>query len=227
MLFHIYKLLTHLKEEFIIDKGTNDKYKAFTKNFYKVEKISDSFQDVQWGSSESQMIRFQYLCKLFEEDKSEEITLLDVGCGLAHLYDFILEKNDDHVRYAGLDIQTDFIEFASKKHPECLFFNSSLFEMDTQDSYDYVVASGIFNVTIPDEDMKKLLESSLEKMFSLCNKGIAFNLLTTKMTSEYMEETDTHFNPAEILELCFTFTNRINLFHSYKDNDFTIIMYKN
>ncbi|MEK5389478.1 class I SAM-dependent methyltransferase [Margalitia sp. FSL K6-0131] len=209
-----------------MDKGTHDKFKAFTIKFFETNKITDSYKDVQWGSTESQNIRFQYLCKLFEEDQTKEITLLDVGCGLGHLYDFILEKNYDNIRYSGLDIQRDFIEFAKKKHPDGHFMNKSLFELETDQQYDYLVASGTFSVTVPNEDMKKFLEESVEKMFTLCNKGIAFNLLTTKMPSEYIGTTETHFDPVEILDMCFKLTNRINVYHSYKPNDFTILMYK-
>lgn len=209
-----------------MDKGTHDKFKVFTEKFFETKKLTDSYKDVQWGSTESQKIRFQYLSKLFEEDKTDNITLLDVGCGLAHLYDFILEKNYDNIRYSGLDIQRDFIEFASKKHPNCNFINQSLFEFESDQKYDYLVASGTFSVTVPDENMKKFLEESIEKMFTLCNKGIAFNLLTTKMPSEYIGTTETHFNPVEILEMCFKLTSQINLYHSYKPNDFTILMYK-
>ncbi|PKR84633.1 class I SAM-dependent methyltransferase [Heyndrickxia camelliae] len=209
-----------------MDKSTNEKFKAFTNKFFATKNITDSYKDVQWGSTESQKIRFQYICKLFEKDQSNDITLLDVGCGLGHLYDFILEKNYNNIRYSGLDIQKDFIEFAKKKHPEGNFMNKSLFELDADKHYDYLVASGTFSVTVPNENMKIFLEESVEKMFALCNKGIAFNLLTTRMPSEYIGTTETHFNPVEILDMCFKLTNRINLYHSYKPNDFTILMYK-
>lgn len=204
---------------------TNNNYKDFTEKFYEVEEITDTFRDLQWGSSESQKIRFQYLTKLFEED-TKEISLLDVGCGLAHFYNYISENNFVNVQYSGLDIQPNFIKFASKKFPECDFINKSLFELETKKKYDYVVASGTFNIVLPNTNMDDYLKQNIKKMYELCNKGIAFNLLTTNTPSHDMESINACYNPIDILKLCFGFTNKVNLYHSYKINDFTIVMYK-
>ncbi|MFB7302875.1 class I SAM-dependent methyltransferase [Heyndrickxia sporothermodurans] len=206
---------------------SNNNYKDFTEKFYEVDKITDSFRDLQWGSSEGQKIRFQYLTKLFEEDKEGEFSLLDVGCGLAHFYDYLSENYFvEKIHYSGLDIQTNFIKFASEKHPKCKFINKSLFELETQKKYDYVVASGTFNIVLPDTNMDDYLKQNIKKMYELCNKGIAFNLLTTNIPSHDMEAINASYNPIDILKWCFDFTNKVNLYHSYKINDFTIAMYK-
>ena len=209
-----------------MDADKNKEYNDFTTDFYKTDNITDSYKDVRYGSSESQKIRFHYLTKLFEGDKAEEISLLDVGCGLAHFYDYIVDNKLSNVQYFGLDIQTEFIEFASKKHPNCGFINKSLFELEMNKKYDYLVASGIFNVALPNADMNDFLKESMEKMFRICNKGIAFNLLTTYTPNYVSSQVDAYYNPLEILKICFGLTNKINLYHSYKENDFTIVMYK-
>lgn len=203
-----------------------DPFNTFTKKFYEVDKITDTFKDVQWGSEQSQKIRFHYLVKLLGKEQKDSASLLDVGCGIAHFYDFLLNEKWTNIQYSGLDIQTNFIDFASKKHPECTFINKSLFELETNQTYDYVVASGTFNVTLPDADMNDYIQQSIEKMFNICNKGIAFNLLSSYTPKQYIGDKETYFNPMEILKMCFEYTNKINLYHSYKINDFTIMMFK-
>ncbi|MBS4173021.1 class I SAM-dependent methyltransferase [Bacillus sp. FJAT-49736] len=200
--------------------------KAFTEAFYKVDKITNTYKDVQWGSDESQKIRFHYLNKLFKSDNKERASLLDVGCGIAHYYDFLLDGKFTNIQYTGLDIQKSFIEYASEKHRNSIFINKSLFELETDKKYDYVVASGTFNVTLPNVNMYQYIKQCIDKMYDLCNKGIAFNLLSSNTPKEYMGDKETYFNPIEILKLCFEHTNKIDLYHSYKINDFTIIIFK-
>ena len=95
---------------------------------------------------------------------------------MAHFYDYIVDNKLSNVQYFGFDIQTESIEFASKKHPNCGFINKSLFELEMNKKYNYLVASGIFNVALPNADMNDFLKESMEQMFRICNKGIAFNL---------------------------------------------------
>ncbi|MDQ0273387.1 class I SAM-dependent methyltransferase [Cytobacillus purgationiresistens] len=211
-----------------MDNLTNQIYKTFTQDFYQkdLEGITDTYQDVQWGSKASQNIRFEYLYKLFNENTSDRVSILDVGCGLGHFYKFLIENNKPDVLYTGLDIHSTFIEFLRTKYPNNNFINKSLFELEVDNKFDYLVASGIFNIGNIDINMDQYLKSSIEKMFNLCDKGIAFNLLSHFTPKHYIGAIETYFNPTDVLDFCFNFTNKINLYHSYRLNDFTIIMYK-
>ena len=60
----------------------HDHYKSLFK------KHGDGIQTAQYSSKESQYLRFKYLTEIAN---IRESTILDYGCGLGHLYNFLKE----------------------------------------------------------------------------------------------------------------------------------------
>ncbi|MBN2569184.1 MAG: GNAT family N-acetyltransferase [Deltaproteobacteria bacterium] len=179
-----------------------------------------SVQSLDWGSVESQQLRFSILAKIGELNNA---SVLDVGCGLGDFLDW-LKNLKMEMRYTGLDITPHMIQFAKKRFPNTCFIIGNLLELDDSviGHHDYIFASGIFAriEKIPFRFMQEMVL----KMFSLCNKAVGFNSL-----SEWAPQKDSgeyYADPLEVLNFCRTITPWVVLRHDYHARDFTVYMYK-
>ena len=204
-------------------------YKYFSHNKY-LERYYDkncrNFQDSPkasgWYSRHSQDLRF--LAATLIEDLNDQ-NILDVGCGQADLLDY-LKADNISVKYEGIDLSTEMLKKAKIKFPNEKFNRIDLFDPKFQNTYDYVFASGAFSLKLFNQ--YSYIKKAITKMFSLAKKGIAFNLLSS-YAPELMKNKKVFFyyKPSKILNLCFSVSPHVTLYHNYLANDFTIHMYKN
>jgi 2-polyprenyl-3-methyl-5-hydroxy-6-metoxy-1,4-benzoquinol methylase len=178
---------------------------------------SHDYKRVKWNSVESQFLRFKILCEIASDIFTS--SLLDVGCGLGHLADHLISKQFVGV-YKGIDLVEQMIEGARKRHP---FFDFETNDIDAiaKESYDYVLASGIFAFA----DWENMQET-IRALFCRATKGVAFNCLSA--LSKHKENESELFYPApyEVLAFCQSITSKIALRHDYLENDFTLYLYK-
>ena len=97
-------------------------------------------------------------------------SILDLGCGLGHLSEY-LEKINMNVRYTGIDTNKWAIDQAQQVKEET-FLHGTIFELCG--TYDWGLASGVFNVGFPKLEMLETISELLSKS----KKGVAFNLLS-------------------------------------------------
>ena len=69
---------------------------------------------VDWGSRESQRLRFDILTQIGNLNNR---TLLDLGCGQADLFAY-LQSNNIKSKYTGYDLTPKMIKVAKEKFPE-------------------------------------------------------------------------------------------------------------
>lgn len=196
----------------------SDKQKMYS--FYK-ELLEEhgpySPSSLSWNNEFTQFIRFKVLCEIAKLERS---SLLDVGCGLGDLYLFLSNVASDF-KYSGIDIVPDFVLHAKEKFPEAEFQLKEIHEFQ-KDSFDYVLASGIFAFRIPDYQ-KKYFET-IKNMFSVAKKGVGFNMLDSKVHPS--DEIFVTFEPQEIKKFCEGFCKHVKLVQGYLPQDFTIFLYK-
>jgi len=77
------------------------------------------------------------------------VTLLDFGCGLSHLYDYIRGHSPlaHLIEYSGWDISKTFVGVCREKHPDLTFYQLDVFHPDDLcqvPTFDYVVGCGVF-----------------------------------------------------------------------------------
>jgi SAM-dependent methyltransferase len=187
-----------------------------------VEKHGNSLGAV--GLTEfSQKQRFE---KMFEIGDWRGKSVLDVGCGLGHFYDFLdLKKASGDVDYTGFDISSAMIQYARENHPNIAEkFKVADFLTDTvSETFDYIIAGGILNLPL-DGDNVDVTMKLIGKMYDTCNTGIAIS-----MTSDYsrkQNEATFYYNPSEILDKVSAFCKNLRLDHSYMPHDFTLFCYK-
>lgn len=185
-----------------------------------VSKYGLDVRSLDWGSVESQRLRFRVLAQIAD---IEGASILDVGCGLGDFYSWMRELKKE-VTYTGIDITPRMIELATQRFPEGDFRNSTIEALPrTSDhTFDLVFASGIFGKLRiePAAAMKDTIRS----MYGICKRGVAFNSLSA--WADQQEADEFHADPIETLIFCRTLTPWVSLRHDYHGRDFTIYMYR-
>ncbi len=204
-------------------------------NMSKIEKIKQyyepnlgkglpDFEVLGWESKEAQYLRFEMLEKNVAIENKK---LLDVGCGLGNLLEYLRDKGI-HFDYTGVDISSKMIEYAKKRNPESNFLCLDIFNDNTfaPHTFDIIYTSGIFNLNLGNN--YEFLITALKKFFHLSNSVVAFNLLHHK--SPDRDDRYYYFSPEEIVEILENFNcefSDIQIIEGYLKNDFMVVCKKN
>jgi cyclopropane fatty-acyl-phospholipid synthase-like methyltransferase len=180
---------------------------------------------VDWNSEDSQRLRFDQLARVFEGARGT-FTVLDYGCGVGALVPYLSERFPAF-ELTGFDVAEEMVATARSLHgaPRVHFTTS----IDDSERFDYVVASGIFNVRMHHEAAawRTYIEDTLERFHRLSVRGFAFNILTSYSDPEYMRQDLYYGDPRELFDLCVRrFSRRVAVLHDYPLYEFTIIVRK-
>lgn len=197
----------------------SDMIELITKNnamyFESAKAYPLDHRGVKWASAESQHLRFKILCEI--ADDFFKSSILDVGCGLGHLIDYLL-NNQFEGRYKGIDTVDQMIVQAKRRYPSFTFETNHI-DAISNDAYDYVVASGIFTfVNWPS------MQDTIEKLFSFAKRGVAFNSLSAFASQKEAEIF--YPDPNCVLEFCEKITSNVVLRQDYMPHDFTLYLYR-
>ena len=92
-----------------------------------LEKFGDSHLGVDWPNEKDAETRYRVMVEVIR-DPGEKVSLLDFGCGAAHLYEYISNFGLTGIEYSGLDISRKFIELCRKKFPSLNFLEVDILE---------------------------------------------------------------------------------------------------
>ena len=185
---------------------------------YYQKRLAMGYRDYRalgWESDEAQKMRFAVLTDNLD---LEGCRLLDDGCGLGHLYDYLVGF-DLNIAYIGIDFIPEMIEQARILHPEVDFLVQDIFSHIPEQPYDYIYASGKFNLRI--DDNMDLLDKTLMRMRTLCRRAVVLNLLSDE--SQDMEEGYFYYSSAEVSVLVRRYFESLQVISGYLHNDFTIV----
>lgn len=196
------------------------------KQYYsdKIKLHGASPAGVDWNSKASQEVRFRELCKLI--NVKDTFTVLDYGCGYGALLAYLKQHYSDF-NYTGYDISDDMLLTAKEANSAQGILWTNTLENDVQ--YDFVLASGLFNVRQDVSDVVWLnyILSTLDSLNKLSIKGFAFNILTMYSDLEYMKEYLYYADPGFLFNYCKTnYSKQVALLHDYDLYEFTIIVRK-
>jgi trans-aconitate methyltransferase len=127
---------------------------------------------LKWADETGQRERFRQIAEVGPWDGA---SVADVGCGLGDLFGYLREQGHD-VRYAGFDLSRRMVAAARRKyrHPSARFEVRDILADGLGGRFDYVVASGTFNLKLPDHD--RFLRAMLAAMYRECRRAVAFNV---------------------------------------------------
>ena len=196
-------------------------------NYYtnKLAEHGETACGVDWNGEESQMLRFEQLCKVIEQ--SGDFSLNDLGCGYGALYDYVCSRWRN-VRYKGYDVSDDMIRAAKSryvKNPDAGFTVAG----EPQSVADYGVASGILNVRFGSSDAQwcEYMQATLDTLNRTSKRGFAFNCLTSYSDADKMRDYLYYADPSVLFDLCKRrYSRHVALLHDYGLYEFTILVRK-
>jgi cyclopropane fatty-acyl-phospholipid synthase-like methyltransferase len=159
----------------------NGDYKKIVKHYENcLEKFGDNHLGVDWPNPNDVKTRYQIMFELTFRNELSEFSLLDFGCGAAHFYDFLLEKNIRFL-YTGMDLSNKFISLCRLKYPSEKFICCDILESpEVIESYDYIVLNGVFTEKreLSNKEMFNYFSKVIKILFDKCKLGLAFNVMT-------------------------------------------------
>jgi SAM-dependent methyltransferase len=146
-------------------------------------KYGDNFRGVGYTKSPQEAADRYALMLGVVRERETPVSILDLGCGLGHLLDFIEAHADyHHLRYVGLDISARYLAAARARHPQHEFVLMDVLDDDEGlPTFDYVVLNGVFNYRGPIErgEMMRYWQQLTTTAYRHCRCGIAFNVMST------------------------------------------------
>jgi SAM-dependent methyltransferase len=179
---------------------------------------------VDWGTDVSRAeLRYdKMLAVLGRETKA---SLLDVGCGYGGLLTHARSKGVT-LDYTGIDVAANMIDWAKANTPGSRFIQGDVLAHDFGGTFDYVVCNGILTQKLdtPGQEMDRYAAKLIRRLFALASRGIAFNVMTTKVN--FFANNLYYRNPAELLAWCLSeITPHVRLDHAYPLYEYTVYLY--
>lgn len=182
-------------------------------------RYGDDARASDWGSDTSQQLRFAVVAGIAD---LRDARLLDVGCGVGRLADFLAGRGID-VDYVGIDLSARAIAEGRAARPHLDLRVSNLLDLDAgRDRFDVVVANGIFYRLGQDET--PIAEMLVERMWQLARRAVAFTSLSTWAPDRPADEL--HLDPLRALEHARSLTPLVTLRHDYLPHDFAVYLHR-
>ncbi len=183
----------------------------------RVRRYGNSPKALDW-SPEGQRRRFEVLAEIGGLDGHR---VLDVGCGLGHLYDF-LARRKIRARYVGFDLSPRIVASARKLHPGVTFEVRDALSDPLPRKADFVFASGVLNLDTGNNEaaMRRLLRAC----FTACRVAAGVNMLST--WADRFERQRFYYDPLRMAQVARRLTRRVVLRHDYMPHDFTLYLHR-
>ena len=175
----------------------------------------NSIECVGWlDGTENAQLRFQ---KIYEAGIGNNDSILDVGCGVAHLHTFLSNQGWSG-KYLGFDPNKKAIDLVDESINA---MEGTIEDMPDFMKYDWAISSGVFNLGLKEEHTFWIIEN----MISHANKGIVFNMLH----APYEDPNYEAYYPEQIKhKLSRLDHSKIEIVEDYLEDDaeFTVYFYK-
>ncbi|MCX7897463.1 MAG: class I SAM-dependent methyltransferase [Rhodocyclaceae bacterium] len=190
----------------------------------KIRLYGPCAQGVDWKDEVSQRLRFAQFERLLPRDTP--ISLLDVGCGYGALLSHLRKNGYRHCVYHGIDLSATMIEHAQKLHgrdKQAFFAQGAAID----GVFDYVVASGIFNVRmdIPYARWHSWCIDVAVQLVKQARRGLAFNFLTLRADKDKMRPDLYYADPTQWLAWALALSRHVALLHDYDLWEFTLLVH--
>ena len=158
--------------------------------------------------------------------QQENFSVLDYGCGLAHLKPF-LDARYRNVAYTGADAVEVFIDANRRKYPDATFHHVQS-PADVEGDYDYIVSSGAFNILYTPHDPaahRDMVYRIVEQLFERTRVYLSINMMTDVV--DFRQPDTYHQNVPDLYRFAFDkWSRRMVLDQSYMPYEFTLTLWK-
>lgn len=192
-----------------------------------LDQHGDTHRGVDWPNRRDVETRYQVMLELIPAQPGP-YSLLDFGCGAAHLYEFIQAKGKDGLQYSGLDLSDKFIQLCKAKYPCVPFYHLDLLhDSERLPSFDYIVMNGVFTEkrSLSFADMFAYFQTMIRIAFSKAHRGLAFNVMSKHVD---WERDDLFHVPFDLMAdfLYREVTRKVIFRADYGLYEYTVYLYK-
>lgn len=152
-----------------------------------LQEYGDTHMGVDWPNKEDAETRYRVMLEIIKKDMSGKVSLLDFGCGVSHLYEYILQHGFTNIKYSGLDLSEKFVDFSKRKFPHVDYYCLDILENQAAlPDFDYIVMNGVFTEkrALSFDEMFAYFKRVVSVVFSKAKSGIAFNVMSSHVDWE-------------------------------------------
>ena len=195
----------------------------------RITKYGANFRGVDWNSAARQELCFRQLMRICEDPAqglvAQNFSINDYGCGYGALVQYLVQHDYKFAYYTGFEIT----QAMSDKAREIFGLKNCRFTTDenTLSPADYTIASGLLSLKLDtsNEQWEKYVLQLLDSLWTLSEKGFAFNSLTKYSDPDLLRPELYYADPCFLFDYCKTrFSRNVALLHDYGVYEFTILV---
>jgi SAM-dependent methyltransferase len=195
--------------------------KAYQKRYTeRLARFGHDPRTLGWDKGK-QRERFEALTRLVPVERLGSV--LDVGCGFGDLLPYLKEKGFAGA-YTGVDFVPELIEVGRQAYPDARLEVADFSAFRPHESFDLVLASGIFNARLSDEDQRAYIENTLKKMWTHARVAASADFLSGYV--DFRREDLNYTSPEAVFAFAKNLTRRVALLHDYMPFEFALYLFK-
>jgi SAM-dependent methyltransferase len=165
------------------------KYRDIVTHYEKcLEEHGDNHLGVDWPKLEDVDKRYRVMTEIHTLGKivKNRYSLLDFGCGAAHLLEYLKKNKFEIYDYSGLDISEKFVSLCRNKFPEINFYVLDILDEPSLPHFDYIIMNGVLTEKrdLNYDEMITYFRELIKTVFAKADLGIAFNVMSKHVDRE-------------------------------------------
>ena len=144
-------------------------------------RFGDTHRGVDWPNAHDAEKRYRVMLEVIRPSSQKPTSLLDFGCGVGHLLEYLRNQEWKGIDYIGLDMSPKFVDLCRQKFPSDQFLCADVLQGECSlPEVDYVVMNGVFTEkrSLPFDEMFDYFREVLRRVYPLARRGIAFNVMS-------------------------------------------------
>ena len=165
--------------------------------------------------------RFAMLSNI--EPITAQSSILDVGCGLGHLCDYMRNLGWKG-KYTGIDINPDMVAAARERLPNDELICLDVLTEHFDNQYDYVICGAAIQHKPTYENPDEYFEKMITKLFSIAKKALSFDIFSGRV--DYKDDDKLYIEPIRLLQVCYSLSDRIVFRNDYRPYEIVVYIFK-
>ena len=185
----------------------------------RIAEYGPTFASLNSGDEQKQAMRHEVLASAL---RGARPSILEVGCGLADFYKYLLQHRRD-CSYRGYDIVPEYIAECQRTYPHSNFVLRNIFVDGIEGTYDTIVMSQVLNNRYHKSDNTQVMRQALDLAFKHTRVSVAIDMLSTYV--DFRNPDLFYYSPEEIFRMAKEIAPRVVLRHDYRAFEFCIQLY--
>jgi SAM-dependent methyltransferase len=198
----------------------NDEEKRSTIERYnsRLDQYGHDARTLGW-TKRQHLLRYEILLSYWDFSLADS-ELLDFGYGFGDMYDHCRRSGRTGVRYHGVDLNARLIEAGRARYPEVDLRALDIAVDGLPQSYDVIVASGVYNFRMADN--WGFVRETFDIFRTKARRGFAANFITDRV--DFREDSLYYADPCAVLDLAYSYSKRVVLRQDYMPFEFTVFV---